>query len=147
MSKAYNKASQSDSLHSACFNAGKASHKNKLHSSCSCLRRYAHKEYRMKFIVLTLINIYQKYISHRKGYKCAYGVLHGNGTCSSKIKTIVVNAKHLRDYSEISAQFVACNQAKTQLLSERKNDKKKDDNHEWCFLAECGVWGCFGFLS
>lgn len=101
----------------------------------------------MRFVLLSLIGFYQNYISPRKRFRCAYGVVHKNGTCSSKVKTIISNSNGFDWYPQVLAQFKACKRANLMIQEERKKDDKKNDSHKWCFVADCGMTGCLGFLG
>jgi len=88
----------------------------------------------LKSIAVGSINLYQKYISPYKGYRCAYGVYHQNGTCSSIIKSRIQEHGLIKAYPMIKGQFQACKVAYL-ALQENKNvlgdggeDKKKKNS-------------------
>tara|TARA_R110000868_G_scaffold408587_1_gene691983 strand:- start:3078 stop:3344 length:267 start_codon:yes stop_codon:yes gene_type:complete len=62
----------------------------------------------MKSIGLLLINIYQKYISPRKGFKCAYGQITGRWTCSSFGKIAISKHGLLKGVLLINRQMKNC---------------------------------------
>ena len=106
----------------------------------------------MQWALLKIIAVYQKYLSSIKRYRCAYGVLHGNGTCSSRIKKIVKTSKGFEVFPRIAHQFSCCQKAYIELSTDKKKDhKRKGDNKKdgdaWCIVADCGVSACLGFLS
>lgn len=107
----------------------------------------------MRKIFLNLITFYQKHISPFKGYSCAYGLLHQNGSCSTRIYSIIQNSPQTNLLPEISAQFKACQKAHLQLSSENDKEKtetKKENNnkdHYACIGSECSFWVCLGIFS
>jgi putative component of membrane protein insertase Oxa1/YidC/SpoIIIJ protein YidD len=62
----------------------------------------------MKSLAIMAINLYQKYISPYKGFRCAYGVYHQNGTCSTIIKSHIEKHGLIKAYPMIRGQFDAC---------------------------------------
>ena len=103
----------------------------------------------MRIIFLNLISFYQKFISPHKGYSCAYGVLHQNGSCSSRVYSIIKTSEQQSIIPEISAQFIACKDAHFALSFEKNKKKNKKDDTEGniCAAAECSGWICFGIFS
>ena len=85
----------------------------------------------IRFTVLKCILFYQKHLSHRKGYKCAHGVLHGNTTCSAAILNIVKEKSITKWYSLSKKQFESCKNSKIE-IDKIKKDKKKKDNCSDC---------------
>ena len=86
------------------------------------------------------IRFYQKFLSKRKGYNCAHGVLHQNGTCSSIILNIVKDNPLLKWKKLIVSQFDSCKQAKQTIDKEKEeSDKKKKSckEHLTCEGSEC----------
>ena len=61
----------------------------------------------MRILLLKVIGVYQEYISPLKGFSCAYGVLHKQGSCSSRIYSIIQNEPGAALLPEMSAQFRA----------------------------------------
>ena len=105
----------------------------------------------MRNIFLSAITFYQRFISPHKGYFCAYGVLHQNGSCSTRVYSIIKTAEQKSIIPEISAQFKACKQAHLALSLENKKNKKdnSEDNSitNVCATSECSVWICLGVFS
>ena len=101
----------------------------------------------MRKIILSLITFYQRRISPHKGYSCAYGVLHKNGTCSSRVYSIIQNSPRANLISEISTQFKACKEAHFKLSSEKDKDEENGNNGCWLITGECGFWACFAAFS
>ncbi|MEO1573550.1 MAG: membrane protein insertion efficiency factor YidD [Pseudomonadota bacterium] len=60
---------------------------------------------------LALISAYQRHLSPLKGFRCASGVLHGNGTCSSIVKDIIRRDGLIAGFEDIRAQFARCRAA------------------------------------
>lgn len=79
----------------------------------------------IKMIAIGSIRFYQKHLSHRKGYKCAHGVLHQNGTCSSIILNIVKTEPLTKWYSLIRGQFNNCKVALKTIEEQKEKDNKK----------------------
>ncbi len=96
----------------------------------------------MRIILLGIIYLYQSYISPYKGFSCAYGVKYRNGTCSSKIKFIVLT-EPLRNIPKlIYSQFCDC-KAAYRSIADENNDKDKENNDlAKCFILECGANAC-----
>jgi len=84
----------------------------------------------MKIIFLKLISLYKKFISPYKGFRCAYGVLHGGDTCSSVVYSLIERHGVVDGYPLISEQFNQCNSAYHTLLEEKKNEPDEDHNDE-----------------
>ena len=101
----------------------------------------------MRKIFLSLITLYQKYLSPHKGYSCAYGILHQNGSCSTRVYSIIQNSPQVTLLPEISAQFKACKKAHLKLSSKNKDNEKENKDHYWCVGTECSFWICFGLFS
>ncbi|WP_420598154.1 membrane protein insertion efficiency factor YidD [Neptuniibacter sp.] len=99
----------------------------------------------MRRIVISAISSYQRHISPRKGFKCAYGCLHGNGTCSSIIKTIIQSAPAKEIIPQIIYQLRLCSQAYNLLKLEKDKDEKEDKPHACCAAAECGACSYLSF--
>ena len=93
-----------------------------------------------RHLILSFISLYQKYISPVKGYKCAYGSLYKNGTCSSRIYEIVKYAPLKDMRSKISSQFQACEFASKTMENDRPNRKDTEECKDKLWGAACG---CF----
>jgi len=94
----------------------------------------------MRYLILHLIGFYQKYISPVKGFTCAYGHLHKNGTCSSRIFEIVSNSPFRDIPSQASLQFKKCAQAQKVIENDRPNKKDTEECND--NLCCAGWWGC-----
>jgi putative component of membrane protein insertase Oxa1/YidC/SpoIIIJ protein YidD len=94
----------------------------------------------IRYLILKLIHFYQKFISPVKGFKCAYGVLHRDGTCSGRISEIVRVSPFVKMPFQISLQFKRCATASKMLENDRPNRKDTDEcNDKLCCAGE---WGC-----
>lgn len=71
-----------------------------------------------------LIRAYQRHLSPRKGYRCAYGVLHGAGTCSSIGLDIMEQQGFWAFWRKMPLQFEAC---KVEALSLREEREKHEE--------------------
>jgi putative component of membrane protein insertase Oxa1/YidC/SpoIIIJ protein YidD len=76
------------------------------------------------------IKFYQRFLSKRKGFKCAHGVLHQDGTCSSIILNIVKENPINKWKKLILSQFNSCKLAKITIDDNKKKKKKKGNNVE-----------------
>ncbi|MBC7502449.1 MAG: membrane protein insertion efficiency factor YidD [Herminiimonas sp.] len=92
---------------------------------------------------IALIGAYQRYLSPRKGYRCAYGVLYQDGTCSSVGKNPIRTHGLLGFFRLMPRQFEACKAAAATLqesAEERPARRKGTTDHGECAcdLAESG---------
>lgn len=65
----------------------------------------------MKWIVNGVISFYQAHISPRKGFTCAFRMLHGGDSCSQAVKKIVSGKGPVTGLGDIRARFSACRRA------------------------------------
>lgn len=84
---------------------------------------------------LAFINGYQRYLSPRKGYRCAYGVLHQDGTCSSIGKNLMREHGVLGFFRLMPTQFAAC---KAAALALRQDDAERRARRE-TMLDRCAT--------
>jgi len=88
-----------------------------------------------------MINLYQHYISPRKGFRCAYGALHGTGTCSQIVKNIVSQHGLITGWPKIRRQFRDCKSAYLQLQEnpdlDRGKKKKEKKKKRWSDYCDC----------
>jgi len=87
------------------------------------------------------IELYQKYLSPKKGYKCAKGVLHENGTCSSSVKKVMKEEGFFAGMREYSKSTSECRDAKVE-LDRRANNNRKNENCDQCDESNCGNKHC-----
>jgi len=84
----------------------------------------------MRLLLLHLIVLYQRYISPKKGFVCAYGVLHNNGSCSQLIFEIIRTKPFHQLPRLIIKQFKNCSLAYREI-----NNKDEDKlNSGRCIL-------------
>lgn len=74
-------------------------------------------EMSVKYTIIPMIELYQKYVSPYKGYCCAHHALHNGLSCSEWGKRAAEKAGFLRFFPLIIRRFKACNAAYQQLLS------------------------------
>ena len=105
--------------------------------------------------ILKLIVLYKRFISPLKGFRCAYGVLYGGGSCSTEILRIIQTKGIIRGLPLVYQQFTNCSAAYEVLASKKrknnhkrkdKSDKKKDKENLACELPCQGI-GCLSSLS
>jgi putative component of membrane protein insertase Oxa1/YidC/SpoIIIJ protein YidD len=79
------------------------------------------------------IGVYQRYISPRKGFCCAYRAHTGKRSCSAWGRTIVQKLGLIAFLAFLPAQFARCKQAYAKLLAQRQaglNSPSKDDKRK-----------------
>lgn len=95
---------------------------------------------------LVLIDLYQRQLSPRKGFRCAYGSLYGAGTCSSIGKQIMREGGVFAFLRLMPEQFAACKAATMQLRNEseeerkRRRQQRRDRVNDYCenmTLSDC----------
>lgn len=79
---------------------------------------------------LLFIRFYQIYLSPHKGYRCAYGVLHNNGTCSSRVSDIIEHQGVIAGWSQIKHQFAMCTEAYEELKDRKKRKRQEEEKKE-----------------
>jgi putative component of membrane protein insertase Oxa1/YidC/SpoIIIJ protein YidD len=62
-----------------------------------------------------LIRGYQRHLSPRKSWHCAYGVAHGDTTCSAAVRRNIARRGVVRALRPNALQLIACYQAATML--------------------------------
>jgi putative component of membrane protein insertase Oxa1/YidC/SpoIIIJ protein YidD len=90
---------------------------------------------------LAAIGGYQRHISPRKGYACAYRVAHGGTGCSGFAKHAIRDYGLIRAIPLIRARFSACRDAAKELHEARETgEKRKDRWYDHCHGCDCA--GC-----
>ncbi|MDJ0552910.1 MAG: membrane protein insertion efficiency factor YidD [Microcoleaceae cyanobacterium MO_207.B10] len=86
----------------------------------------------MNKIAVVLISGYQKYISQRKGFACAYRVLYNGESCSEYIKRMFIEQDLSRAIKAANHRFKACKKAnqiiKLQAISNSEKSEKSGKN-------------------
>ncbi|MGA0539995.1 membrane protein insertion efficiency factor YidD [Neotabrizicola sp. VNH66] len=89
---------------------------------------------------LLAIGAYQRHLSPRKGYACAYRVAHGGTGCSGFAKAAIAEAGLWRAIPAIRARFAACRDAAEELHNSpaggESDTKRRRDS--------CDLTGCSG---
>lgn len=102
-----------------------------------------------------LIQIYQRYISPYKGFRCAHSVAYGSPSCSAAVKQIVLQHGLVAGWPAIRRRFQACRQA-ARLLNEaagpapdnedkktpKQSSRRCDNTLEFCTNATCALPDC-----
>lgn len=96
----------------------------------------------LREIAILLINFYQKYLSSKKGYKCAQGVLHGNGTCSSKVKKDFKEKGFVGGMNSYIKNKQDCKEAFKTLKERKSSSCKTVDSFVDCDSGGCEIGGC-----
>ena len=99
----------------------------------------------MRLLAIALINLYQKFISPYKGFRCAHAVLHQGDSCSNAIKEIIATHGVFKGYASARQRLQSCHDAFLKLTEQKKQrDKKKKhgcydccDSTLACDIADC----------
>jgi putative component of membrane protein insertase Oxa1/YidC/SpoIIIJ protein YidD len=99
----------------------------------------------LRFAGVAMISAYQRYLSPKKGFRCAYGALHGAGTCSSIGKRIMRERGFFAFLNLMPEQFAACKLAAQNLNQETEEERKRrrrkrfsDIDCSTCDVPDCG---------
>ena len=82
----------------------------------------------LDWFCLRAIVFYQHHISPRKGYRCAYGRLHGGTGCSGFARDTIAQYGWRAALPQIRARFAACKLAAQTLRAQIELDKSSDSN-------------------
>ena len=108
-------------------------------------------------IVLGLIGVYQRWVSPRKGFRCAHAVLHGGPGCSGFAKQAIVDHGLWQAIGLTRQRFRDCRAAmlamaaqppeppggeitEAELETARRQRMKKKNG--WCGWDDCAMAGC-----
>ncbi|CAA6821476.1 MAG: Unknown protein [uncultured Sulfurovum sp.] len=94
----------------------------------------------LREIGLFFIYLYQRFLSPRKKYKCAKGVLYQNGTCSSTTKEAFKKHGFLAGMKEYRQSTKKCKEASQTLRKNKKNEGNTGLNCSSC-SPNCGGGG------
>lgn len=86
----------------------------------------------MRFIYRFAIGLYQKHLSPRKGYRCAYSLEHGGTGCSGAVLKILEENGLWHGWSLIKQRFEDCGDA-----AEKRKKRKKDKNNGGGSTNDC----------
>lgn len=95
---------------------------------------------------LRAIALYQRHISPRKGWRCAYARLHGGGGCSGFVRDAIAQHGLRAAMPQIKTRFAQCKSAGQQLKSQHAGaihameDQQNPQNRKSWFAAE--NWDC-----
>jgi putative component of membrane protein insertase Oxa1/YidC/SpoIIIJ protein YidD len=96
---------------------------------------------------INAISWYQREISPKKGFCCAYHVLHGHGSCSSVVKNAFHNHGTIAGIFSVFSQAKKCHSAYVALSEQEhgKSDKETEGNASFCakWAALKGASCCF----
>lgn len=111
-------------------------------------------------LALQAIGAYKKFLSPRKGYRCAHAALHNGQSCSNFAQTAILQHGIWPAIFKINQRFVDCNSAFHVLNSQNEsseiNQDRNDSNspspnlrlrepcncHLCCQLGETSIFGC-----
>jgi len=82
----------------------------------------------MSRLSIIAINIYQKYVSPHKGYRCAHHVLHDGGTCSQWMKSSIYEHGLMASVIPFRNRLHECRMASIKLNNEDSNNQ--DDSSQ-----------------
>jgi putative component of membrane protein insertase Oxa1/YidC/SpoIIIJ protein YidD len=69
----------------------------------------------MSTIAVAGIDLYRRYLSPLKGFKCAHHALHGQGSCSTYGRDVYATRRFLEATRLLRARFAACKRASLRL--------------------------------
>lgn len=67
-------------------------------------------------VALSSIDVYQRWLSPLKGFRCAHAALFGGESCSAAVRRLVSEQGLVGGRAEIAARFQTCRQAYGHLL-------------------------------
>jgi putative component of membrane protein insertase Oxa1/YidC/SpoIIIJ protein YidD len=88
---------------------------------------------------------YQRFISPYKGFRCAYGALHGGPGCSEAVRRLIEAYGLLASWPKVRERFAQCRQAALTLrlhaarahaMAQERKDKKSDEGCVKEFITE-----------
>lgn len=91
----------------------------------------------MTRLSVAFISFYQKYLSPRKGFRCAHAAYYSGNSCSEAIKLIIMQKGLIGGWAEIKQRFVDCKRVSFEAQKER--DKKKERRKKKMTLRHGGV--------
>lgn len=104
----------------------------------------------MKTVLITLIHLYQRFLSPHKGFKCAHHALHKSGSCSDAVIDIIQDQGLWQGRADIRQRFKSCRAAHHTLRNKRPiiphGDLSCDLPCDFSFDG-CGNFGLDGGLD
>jgi putative component of membrane protein insertase Oxa1/YidC/SpoIIIJ protein YidD len=94
----------------------------------------------MSAMALSAIRGYQRYLSPRKGYACAYRLRHGGTGCSGYAKAAIADHGVICALPLARARFRACRAAALTMDGARGLPPQKRNRDRWWFCCDPG--GC-----
>ena len=95
----------------------------------------------IRFLTALPIHAYRKWLSPRKGYKCAHHAVHQSGSCSDRILSFVQNAPLIQWHQLVRGQFSECREAAKYLNDKKRRDGKGRkcpvDPEDCCDAGDC----------
>ena len=88
------------------------------------------------------IQVYQRFISPYKGFRCAHAALHGGDSCSHAVKKLIDEYGIWGSRSLIGARFTECRAAYQVLLAakdteaQQDSERQKNRSHCNCDIAD-----------
>jgi putative component of membrane protein insertase Oxa1/YidC/SpoIIIJ protein YidD len=73
----------------------------------------------MSTIAVAGIDLYRRYLSPLKGFRCAHHALHGTGSCSTFGREVYATHGFIQATRQLRARFTACKQASVRLQAMR----------------------------
>jgi len=95
-----------------------------------------------KEIGIFFIEVYQEFISPRKGYRCAKGALYENGTCSSCVKEVMNEKGFIAGIKEYFKTTKECKEAMKIIEEKREKGEWKESKQEKSTKQENIEKGC-----
>ena len=96
-------------------------------------------------ISISLINVYQYYISPHKGYHCAHRTYTGEDSCSQFAKLAIQDNGLFSAFPLIKEQFNKCSFASEKIKEQKENYKKSDAYSD--SLAGCSAFDTCGTIG
>lgn len=92
----------------------------------------------LRIIAALPIHAYRKWLSPKKGYKCAHNMLHSTGSCSDRVLSIIQNKPLLKWRSLIKNQFSECKTSARVIRDKRRKDAPCCEIADGlCDIADC----------
>jgi putative component of membrane protein insertase Oxa1/YidC/SpoIIIJ protein YidD len=88
-------------------------------------------------LALAAIGGYQRHLSPRKGFSCAYRVARGGTGCSGFAKAAIADLGLIRAIPLIRRRFADCRDAAEEL----REDRRKREKEKWYDRYDCSA-GC-----